>query len=70
MSCPAASTFRSWEHGYVAVDDDGRIVSVGEAADAPRDGETIDLGSAALISPGFVDTHLHAPQLEMIGSVG
>jgi len=65
-----ASTYRNWEHGYVAVDDDGRIVSVGEATDAPRDAETIDLGADALISPGFVDTHLHAPQLEMIGSYG
>ena len=26
--------------------------------------------AAKLISPGFVDTHLHGPQLEMIGSYG
>jgi guanine deaminase len=64
-----ASTYRSWERGYVAVDDDGRIVSVGDASDAPKDAETIDLADA-LISPGFIDTHLHAPQLEMIGSYG
>ncbi|HEY2325391.1 MAG TPA: guanine deaminase [Thermoanaerobaculia bacterium] len=69
-SVDAASTYRSWEHGYVAVDDAGRIVSVGDASDAPHDAETIDLGAGALISPGFVDTHLHAPQLEMIGSYG
>ncbi len=65
----AASSYRTWERGYVAVDDDGRIVSVGDAADAPE-GENIDLGADALISPGFIDTHLHAPQLEMIGSYG
>jgi guanine deaminase len=65
-----AATYRNWDRGYVAVDDDGRIVSVGDAADAPADSETIDLGTDALISPGFIDTHLHAPQLEMIGSYG
>ena len=64
-----SSTYRTWERGYLAVDDDGRIVSAGDAADAPA-GETIDLGADALISPGFIDTHLHAPQLEMIGSYG
>lgn len=64
------STYRTWERGFVAVDDDGRIAAVGDAADAPRDAETIDLGDNALISPGFIDTHLHAPQLEMIGSYG
>jgi guanine deaminase len=64
------STYRTWEKGFVAVDDAGRIAAVGDAADAPRDAETIDLGADALISPGFVDTHLHAPQLEMIGSYG
>jgi guanine deaminase len=65
-----AETYRSWERGYVAVDDDGRIASVGDVKDAPTDSETIDLGTDALISPGFIDTHLHAPQLEMIGSYG
>ena len=30
----------------------------------------MELGSDALITPGFFDTHLHAPQLEMIGSYG
>jgi guanine deaminase len=65
-----ASTWRAWDRGFVAVDDDGRIAAIGDDADAPRDSETIDLGPNALISPGFIDTHLHAPQLEMIGSYG
>ena len=29
-----------------------------------------ELGRDCLITPGFFDTHLHAPQLEMIGSYG
>ncbi|MEA2488865.1 MAG: guanine deaminase, partial [Acidobacteriota bacterium] len=32
--------------------------------------DVVDCGRHALITPGFVDTHLHAPQLEMIGSYG
>jgi guanine deaminase len=61
-------SYRWFDDGHVAVDDDGRIVSVGEWSDAPA-GETVDL-STKLITPGFIDTHLHAPQLEMIGSYG
>ncbi len=58
------------EDGYVAVDHD-RIAGAGNFADMPRESAAlIQLGRDALIVPGFVDTHLHAPQLEMIGSYG
>lgn len=57
-----------FEDGHLAVDERGRITSVGAWRDAPA-GEWVDL-SGKLIVPGFVDTHLHAPQLEMIGSYG
>jgi guanine deaminase len=59
---------RYFEDGYLAVDDDGLIEGIGDWANAPQ-GEMVDL-SGSLITPGFVDTHLHAPQLEMIGSYG
>jgi guanine deaminase len=62
------SSYRYFEDGFLAVDDAGRITDVGEWANAPQ-GEAIDL-SGKLITPGFIDTHLHAPQLEMIGSYG
>jgi guanine deaminase len=62
-------SYRYFEDGHLAVDDMGRITSVGEWSDHPR-GEAIELGSRALITPGFIDTHLHAPQIEMIGSYG
>src|SRR5213082_1928811 len=65
-----ASTYRSWDDGFVAVGDDGRFAAVGAWSDAPRDVEIVNLGAHALITPGFFDTHLHAPQLEMIGSYG
>ncbi len=65
------SSWSYWENGYVAIDD-GRVISVGDWSDKPDtlDGEVVQLGSESLISPGFIDTHLHAPQLEMIGSYG
>jgi guanine deaminase len=61
-------SYRWFDDGHVAVDDEGRIVSVGTWSDAPQ-GDAVDL-SGRLIVPGFIDTHLHAPQLEMIGSYG
>jgi guanine deaminase len=65
-----AATYVYHDDGFVAVDGD-RIVAVGDFQDMPRDSAAlIQLGRDALIVPGFVDTHLHAPQLEMIGSYG
>ena len=62
-------SFDFFEDGHLAVDDDGRIASVGDWAAAPQDADVVDL-SGMLLTPGFIDTHLHAPQLEMIGSYG
>jgi guanine deaminase len=61
-------SYRSFEDGHLAVDDAGRIASIGDWSAAPA-GEVVDL-TGTLIAPGFIDTHLHAPQLEMIGSYG
>jgi guanine deaminase len=66
-----ASSYVAHDDGYVAVDDAGRIADVGAWPPPSAEGhEIIDLGRDALLSPGFIDTHLHAPQLEMIGSYG
>jgi guanine deaminase len=62
------TSHRYFEDGHLAVDDGGRIASIGEWANAPE-GEVENL-TGKLITPGFIDTHLHAPQLEMIGSYG
>ena len=63
------ASYRYFERGYLAVDDSGRIAGAGDWNDKPE-GDITDLGDDALIAPGFIDTHLHAPQLEMIGSYG
>lgn len=62
------TSFVTHDDGFIAVDA-GRIVAVGPWTTHPE-GDIIELGRQALISPGFIDTHLHAPQLEMIGSYG
>ncbi len=70
FSSEIAKSYVYHEDGYVAVDGD-RIVGVGDFMDMPRDSSALtQLGRNALIVPGFVDTLLHAPQLEMIGSYG
>jgi guanine deaminase len=70
LGAEVATTFRAWDDGFLAVGDDGRIAGVGPWSERPESTETTELGPNVLIAPGFVDTHLHAPQLEMIGSYG
>lgn len=68
----SAGSYLWHEDGFLAIDEDGTIAGVGDwppPPPFPRD-EAELLGQSALIVPGFVDTHLHAPQLEMIGSYG
>lgn len=64
----AAKSYAWFDDGFLAIDGE-RIASIGEWRHHPH-GEVINLGSSHLITPGFFDTHLHAPQLEMIGSYG
>lgn len=56
------------EDGFLAVDD-GRIAAVGAWGQQP-DGTVVEFDTPTLITPSFIDTHLHAPQLQMIGSYG
>jgi guanine deaminase len=68
---PLRESYAYWDDAYLAVDDGGRIAGVGAWPERPHvEAETIELGSNALVTPGLIDTHLHAPQLEMIGSYG
>jgi guanine deaminase len=58
--------------GGLLVGDDGAIAARGSfsslAADHP-DAEVVDL-RGGLVLPGFVDTHVHFPQLRCIGALG
>jgi guanine deaminase len=62
------------EPDAVMVMANGRITEFGPAAHLlprlPKDIEIRDYGKNALISPGFVDTHVHFPQTPMIASYG
>ena len=70
FAADAAGAYAYHHDGFLAVDD-SRIAAVGEWTAAPSgDHEVLNLGRDSLMTPGFVDTHLHAPQLEMIGSYG
>lgn len=48
--------------------EDGRIV--GRQAEAPDDSWVRKDHAGQLVLPGFIDTHVHCPQLEVIGSYG
>ena len=58
--------------GLVVVED-GRIVAVAEAGEIEahrRPGTVVDDHGDRLILPGFIDTHIHFPQTQVIASYG
>jgi guanine deaminase len=65
-----AASFNYWERGALLVRD-GRVQAVGDARDVQGDADTqfIDHGRR-LIVPGFIDTHVHCPQTDIIGAGG
>ncbi len=67
-----AQSYRYIEDGIVLVED-GRIAAIGPAADvAPLlpPGMAVDHYPAGLILPGFIDLHIHLPQVQVIASYG
>lgn len=60
----------SYENGFVQVDDQGRIASVGDWHDAPNDTGPIVAVGDALILPAFVDAHVHLPQIDVRARYG
>ena len=63
-----AASYRYIEDGAVVIDD-GKIVMVGDVQPGSVGGahEVID-HRPHLILPGFIDTHIHYPQMQVIGS--
>ena len=66
------SAYEYFEDGLLVVDE-GRIVAAGNAAhvlrEIPTGTELVDY-AGKLIVPGFIDCHVHFPQLDIIGSYG
>ena len=66
------NSYRYFEDGLMVVEN-GRIAALGNAADLlqdlPQDAE-VKHYEDALITPGFIDTHIHYPQTGMIASYG
>ena len=57
------------EDGAVLVDR-GRIVATGAYGDLAREGVEVIDHRPHLLMPGFIDTHNHFPQMQVIGSYG
>ncbi len=64
--------YEYWEDGGLLVED-GRVTAIGPWAEVvrqmPRD-TVVTHFKDALILPGFVDTHVHFPQIDVIASYG
>ncbi len=59
---------KAYADGYILVED-GRVAGVGDWHDRPA-GPRVTNHQGAFILPGFVDTHVHLPQLAVVGSIG
>ncbi len=69
-----ADSYQYYDDGILVLSDDGHIADIGSTADmraryALTTGEIIDY-SGRLIIPGFIDTHSHYPQSEIIATYG
>ncbi len=65
---PGDGSYRYIEDGAILLDQ-GRIVAVGDFAALDNGAEVID-HRPHLLMPGFIDTHNHFPQMQVIGSYG
>ncbi|MDB5979362.1 MAG: guaD [Pseudomonas sp.] len=66
------ASYEYFEDGLMVVED-GKIVALGHARDLLGTlGAEVELTEYpdALITPGFIDTHIHLPQTGMVGSYG
>lgn len=68
----SSGALQHWQDGLLIIED-GRITAVGETsrllATLPP-GTPVDDWSGRLILPGFIDTHIHYPQTDVIASHG
>ncbi len=61
-----------WADGAVAVGDDGRVHDVGDWTEvrARHPAGVVDDRRGAWLVPGFVDAHVHYPQVGVVGGLG
>ena len=67
-----AAALEAWSEGAVAIASDGRIDDVGDASvvrSRHPERPVVDR-RGAIVLPGFVDTHIHFPQVGVIGAFG
>src|SRR5699024_10345672 len=66
-----SANYAYWEDGLLVVED-GKIKAVGDYSELIGDykGSKITVYNGKLLMPGFIDTHIHFPQTEMIASYG
>lgn len=69
---PATSEhpYEYYEDGVLLVGADGKVKAVGPASQVLGNYQQVNVVdySGKLIMPGFIDSHVHYPQTEMIGS--
>ncbi|MEU4796726.1 guanine deaminase [Streptomyces sp. NPDC023327] len=68
-----ASTWELFEDGALVVNSGGKVTWTGPAAEMPdqlRTGATVVDHRGRLIVPGFVDTHLHVSEVDIVASYG
>ena len=69
---PEQESYQYFEDGMLVVEN-GKIIAAGAAEDIQSyldSGATVTEYPNSLIMPGFVDTHIHYPQTEMIAAYG
>lgn len=68
MQTPSSRRLDVLNDVVITVDSTGTIMSVDDAASVPDLPVDRVLGSSAVLIPGLVDTHLHAPQWPQLGT--
>ena len=63
-----AASYRYIEDGAVVIGGDGKIIMVGEFNAKAAAHHTVIDHRPNLILPGFIDPHIHMPQMQVIGS--
>lgn len=66
LQTPSADELQVLEDHTISIADDGRIESIEPASAAPAADR--ELGPDAVLLPGLIDTHLHAPQWPQLGT--